>query len=392
MFSRRTAWSRELNPVARRLEAQRAQGAPLIDLTESNPTAVGLSPSDEQLRGVLDGLDVSRYAPDPKGLLRSRIALCEFLSARGPAVSPQQVVLTASTSEAYGWLFKLLCEPGDEVLVPQPSYPLFEFLTALEGVRALEYPLHFDGEWHLSTEDLATAATERTRAVLVVNPGNPTGAFLKRGELEVLWTLCADRGWALISDEVFGDYGSERAPASRVLRAAQHDARALTFSLSGLSKVAALPQLKLGWIVVDGPPALRDEALARLELIADTYLSVNAPAQRALPGLLALVPEVQARIRTRALQNRERLSAFRPADAAWDLLPIEGGWTAILRLPSSASEEEVCLALLEEQVVVHPGYFFDFAARRYLVLSLLPEPEVFAEGARRLARVLSNIG
>lgn len=391
MFSHRTGWSRELNPVARRLDALKAAGATLFDLTESNPTAVGLGPADDALRAALAHADVGRYLPESRGLLRSRVALSAFLSARGPRVSPEHVVLSASTSEAYAWLFKLLCEPGDDVLVPQPSYPLFEFLTALEAVGAREYPLHYDGEWHLSPEDLAAAATDRTRAVLVVNPGNPTGAFLMRAELEALWSLCEERGWALISDEVFADYAHAGAPGSRVTRAAQDGATALTFSLSGLSKVAALPQLKVGWIIAAGPPALRDEALARLELIADTYLSVNGPAQLALPELLRVVPAVQARIRERVVHNLERLSALRPAEATWDILPVEGGWNAVLRLPGSASEEEVCLALLEDGVVVHPGYFFDFAARRYVVVSLLPTPEVFAEGARRLVRVVSGL-
>lgn len=390
MFSRRTAWNRELNPVARRLESLRAAGAPLIDLTESNPARAGLHPSADEVARALGDLRAVDYAPEPRGLLSAREAVAAFVSRTGSSISADRLLLTASTSEAYAWLFKLLCEPGDNVLVPQPSYPLFEFLTGLEGVHTRPYPLHFDGQWHLWPDDLRAAADERTRAVLVVNPGNPTGAFLKRDELDGISALCLERQWALVSDEVFADF-FDVLPANAVRRAATGDARCLTFSLSGLSKAAALPGLKLGWMLVDGPAAERDEALARLELIADTYLSVNTPVQLAAGSLLALVPEVQARILARLRTNRAHLAAHHHADASWSLLPSEAGWSAILRIPARETEEEVCLRLLDRGVSVQPGYFFDFAAHRYLVISLLPDEQVFAEGVRRLTDVLDAL-
>src|SRR5919106_4135991 len=276
MFSRRTGWSRDPNLLARRAEQLRGGGRPLVDLTDTNPPGVGLGFPMGATAAALTAGAARAYAPDPRGDPEARRAIAAWLSSTGPPIAPEHLVLTASTSEAYAWLFKLLCEPGDDVLVPRPSYPLFDFLLALESLTPREYPLHFDGEWHLFAADVTSAATDRTRAVLVVNPGNPTGAFLKVSELQRLWELCASRGWALISDEVFQEMDRSDAPANRVTRAASPDARALTFSLSGLSKVAALPQLKLGWIAVAGPAETRDEALARLEVVADTYLSVNA--------------------------------------------------------------------------------------------------------------------
>jgi alanine-synthesizing transaminase len=346
-----------------------ADRGPVIDLTASNPTTVGLPAPDATLPAA------AVYAPDPRGLLGARAAI-----GRYHGVAPEQVLLTASTSEAYSWLLKLLCDPGDEVLVPQPSYPLFDDLIALEGVRAVPYPLRWDGEWHLDAAALPVGA--RTRAVLAVSPGNPAGAYLKAEELSAL----ARTGLPLVCDEVFADFPA--APDPRRVRSAAAQAEALTFSLSGLSKVCGLPQLKLGWIVAGGPGA--EEELRRLELIADTYLSVSTPVQLAAPELLAARHGFQQALNSRLAQNRRTLQEARGPHAPWDVLRSEGGWSAVLSVPRSRSEEQWALALLEAGVLVHPGYFFDFPSGAQLVVSLLPEPAEFARGAALLAATLEG--
>lgn len=387
MFSRRTGWDRTENPLARRLSELRAGGAPLIDLTESNPTRCGFAYPAERILPALAQPEGLVYAPDPRGLLPAREAVARHLAKDGISVDPGELLLTASTSEAYAWLFKLLCDPGDAVLAFSPSYPLFEYLTALESVELAHAALIGEGGWAVDVDEVRRSAPERTRAVIAVNPANPTGQFLRQSELDALLALCAERGWAFLCDEVFGGYGFGEDP-ERVRSVAGRESPALTFSLSGLSKAAGLPQLKLGWICVGGPPAERAEALARLELIADSYLSVNTPVQLAAGALLEAGAEVRRQIRERVLWNRTALEAARPEDAPWDVLPAEGGWYAVLRLPRSLDEEETCLRLLEAGVVVQPGYFFDFASGSYLVVSLLPAEDAFAEGARRLAQVL----
>ena len=354
------------NALSRAVAARRE---PFVDLTVSNPTVVGLPVHEVALPPS------PAYDPDPRGRPAAREAVAEY-----HGVSPEQVILTASTSEAYSWLFKLLCDPGDEVLVPQPSYPLFEYLTALESVRAVPYGLQWDGEWHLDVSTLRI--TPRTRAVLVVNPGNPTGAFLKMSEREAL----SRTGLPLISDEVFADFAV--APDPRRMRTVAAYDDVLSIALSGLSKVAGLPQLKLGWMVASGPGA--QELLRRLELIADTYLSVGGPVQLAAPELLAGRHGFQQALNSRLAQNRAALLAARPPGAAWDVLRSEGGWSAILSVPRSRSDEKWALRLLDAGVLVHPGYFFDFPAGAHLVLSLLGPPEAFARGVEILARALGE--
>ena len=344
------------NALARALAAR---CDPYVDLTVANPTAVGLPLPDSQLPPA------PAYAPDPRGLPGAREAI-----ARYHGVAADQVILTASTSEAYAWLFKLLCDPGDEVLVPQPSYPLFDWLTALESVRASPYELRWDGEWHLQ----ALPISPRTRAILVVNPGNPTGAFLKADELAALRRT----GLPIVSDEVFADYAAFDDPRRVRTLAGLPD----TFVLSGLSKVAGLPQLKLGWIV-----CASGEMLRRLELIADTYLSVSTPVQLAAPRLLEARHEFQRALNSRLAMNRAALRP--PPGAPWDVLRSEGGWSAILSVPRSRSEEEWALRLLDAGVLVHPGYFFDFPSGAHLVVSLLPDPDEFARGVAIVDRVLS---
>jgi aspartate/methionine/tyrosine aminotransferase len=291
-------------------------------------------------------------------------------------------VLTASTSEAYAHLFKVLCDPGDTVLVPRPSYPLFQFLADLESIAVAHYPVTYDGAWHLRLSDVAAAVTDRTRAVVVVAPNNPTGAYMKKDEWSALADFCAGRDIAVISDEVFADYPL-RDDASRLLTLAG-DGPALTFCLGGLSKSCALPQVKLGWIVAGGPAGPRGEALARLELVADTFLSVGAPIQRAAPAILARAASLREPIRAR---TRENLAVLRRALAGSpaSVLDVEGGWSAVVQVPTVRGEEEWALRLLErDRVLVHPGFFFDFPREAFLVLSLLPLPIVFADAAALL--------
>lgn len=387
-FSARTDFPRSLNPLAQALAGHRARGRALVDLTETNPTRVGLPEPEPALLAHPEAL---RYEPEPQGLLPAREAVAAHLSRGGARVSPEHLVLAASTSEAYGWLFKLLCEPGDTVLVPAPSYPLLEYLTRLEGVETRPYRLPRAHGFGLDVAAVAAAGDARTRAVLVVNPGQPTGHFLREGELAALGSLCAERGWALLSDEVFSDFAWDEEPG-RVRTVAGRALPMLTFALSGLSKVVGLPGLKLGWLHVGGPAAARDEALARLELVADTYLSVNTPVQRALPALLAHAPRFQEALLARVRENRRRLHQARPPDARWDVVPAEGGWSAVLRIPLEPGEEATCLALLEAGVGVQPGYFYDFTGGAFLVLSLLPPPELFAAALGPLARVLAASG
>jgi aspartate/methionine/tyrosine aminotransferase len=307
---------------------------------------------------------------------------------RGTHISAGSVLLTASTSEAYAYLFKLLANPGDQILAPRPSYPLFEFLARLESVEIRQYPLRYDGVWHVDFDALEQAITPRTRAIVVVNPNNPTGSFLKRAELDVLDSLAAERGLAVLSDEVFRDYAFADEP-DRVSTLAG-DRRALTFCMSGLSKIAGLPQMKLGWIVVSGPRSAEahGQTMGALELIADTYLSVSAPVQIALPRLLGLSGSILNEIRERTASNLARLrEAFHGSAAT--LLRTEGGWYAVLQVPRTRTEEEWTLKLLEEcGVLVQPGFFFDFESEAFLVLSLLPEPATFMEGVSRLRSVI----
>lgn len=375
MFSARTRFDLTPNRLATALEERREAGKPVLDLTLSNPTAAQIPLPDDILQPLADPA-ARRYDPSPRGLAAARRAVAEDFARRGFPVSPERLVLTASTSEAYAFLFKLLCDPGDEVLVPRPGYPLFDYLAALEGVRAVSYRLAFDGEWHLDQAALRERLNPRTRAVVVVNPANPTGQYLKRAELEGLLALCAEHDLALVSDEVFADFAA--GPDPRRAGSVAGDGRALAFALGGLSKSCGLPQLKLGWIAVCGPEPAREAAIARLELVADSFLSVSTPVQVAAPALLARLPELQAPIRARVARNRDALTrALRPPCPA-TLLASEGGWYAVLQVPATVPEEERVLRLLAEHgVLVHPGYFFDFPREAFLVVSLLPPPETF---------------
>lgn len=388
MFSARTSWDRTQNLIAARLEMLGRRGTPPIDLTVSNPAECGLAPDESWLRGVLSSRPLGAYAPEPLGQLGARQALARDLTRLGAHLEPGQLVLSASTSEAYGWLFALLCDPGDSVLVPAPSYPLLPFLAELSSVELRAFPLPEDPLGALDLEELADRADETTRAVVLVSPANPTGWVLGEADQGRLDALCAQRDWALIVDEVFVEFPRRGRPARCI---AARPAEALTFSLQGLSKSAGLPGWKLAWTTVLGPAPERDEALARLELIADTHLSAAALAQQALPEILTGSTAWRAAVGLRLDQNARALRDARPSEAAWDAMSSAGGWSAVVRLPQTADETEVCLALLEAGVQVQPGHFYDFPRGRWLVLSLLPPPARFAEGVLRMARTLARL-
>ena len=394
MFSSRLPPDAAPNALARRLEILRAANLDIIDLTESNPTRVGFAYSPAILAD-LAAPEVLRYAPSPLGVTSAREAVAADYVRRGALVDPDDVVLTSSTSEAYSWLFKLLCDPGEGVLVPRPSYPLFEHLTRLDSVMAEPYDLDYHGRWDIDFPSLEGALDRGARAILVVSPNNPTGSYVSRTEATRLLEVCATRGVALIVDEVFVDYNLD-APHDRATDIAVQD-RALAFSLGGLSKSAGLPQLKLGWmvlggdtgrvgwIVVGGPAESRRDALGALELIADSYLSVSTPVQVAAPALIAGAHEVREQIHDRVRTNLAQLRQVAAQYPACQVLPVEGGWSAVVRVPAVRGEETLILDLLDrERILVHPGYFFDFPREAYVVVSLLPDVAAFADATARM--------
>jgi aspartate/methionine/tyrosine aminotransferase len=382
MFSNRLPPNPVPNALSRRLAALRAERVPFVDLTESNPTRAGFTYPDDLLRGLADATAL-RYEPQPFGLPVARAAVAADHTRRGALVDPAQVVLTASTSEAYSWVFKLLCNPGDHVLVPRPSYPLFDHLTRLEAVEAIPYDIDYHGRWEIDIASVSRAASFRTRAVLVVSPNNPTGSYLNARELEQLAAIARERDLSLVIDEVFVDYALD-APADRVTDVALHT-DALAFSLGGLSKSAGLPQLKLGWIVVGGAPLRRAAALDALELIADSYLSVGTPVQVAAADLLTRGAGIRDGICLRLRANLTALQNLAKFFAGTSVLACEGGWYAVIRVPATMSEEDLVLGLLDrERILVHPGYFFDFPREAYFVISLLPPPDTFSDAAARM--------
>lgn len=387
MFSSRLPARFEANAFSRAIARRRASGAALLDLTETNPTEVGLSYPADVLSSLADPAGAV-YAPHPLGLPDARSAVARHIDPSETSVTSAQVVLTASTSEAYSLLFKLLCDAGDRVLVPQPSYPLFEMLTRLENVEPCAYRLDHHAAWSIDRSSLERGLTPRTRAALLVSPNNPTGSIMRAADFEWLTSLCARHDLAVIADEVFAEY--PLMPGPDAVRMAG-DRRALIFSLGGLSKSAGLPQVKLGWIVVSGPENQVRGALERLEVICDTYLSVSIPVQVATGRLIEAGRAIRAGISERIARNlgslRDRLRSF-PAVA---LLEPEGGWSAVLRVPRTMPEEQLVLRLIEAAgVIVHPGYFYDFADEAFVVVSLLPSPEFFDAGLDRLLPVAAG--
>jgi hypothetical protein len=398
MFSRRIDWPGRTNNLARLLAVKRDRGVDLIDLTESNPTRAGIEYPVEDLVAAFSDRAMARYAPEPRGGEAARRAVAAYYRSRGLLADAERIVLTASTSEAYALLFKMLLDPGEALLIPRPSYPLFDYLAALEGLRVVDYRLDVEaGRWRVDLPGLEQAAGG-AGALALVNPNNPTGSALTMEERGALDALCAGRGLPIIADEVFWDYrfdgGAGVVSTMAAIGETPRRQGALTFTLGGLSKSCGLPQMKLGWIVAGGPEEAVTEALDRLEFIADCYLSVGAPVQTAAADLLDLGETIRSAILRRITANRASLSAALPADSPCRLLPADGGWYGVLKVPAIVTEEELSVQLLErDDVVVHPGYFFDFPREAFLVVSLLPPPERFAEGIGRiLARVAEIIG
>jgi len=408
MFAQRTDWRLTPNRLSNAIDERRQQGRDLLDLTESNPTHCGFTyDTQEILRAVSDPRSLT-YQPDARGLLAARQAVTDYYGEKNIIIDPRQIFLTTSTSEAYSYVFRLLADPGDNILAPSPSYPLFDFLSQLNDLKLIPYPLIYCDDWQIDLHALESRITARTRAILVVHPNNPTGSLVRQTELDSLIRCSKEHSLALIADEVFADYPLSPDAAGRLdtndplqspgaphidddQRVASHAAVSdgLTFTLSGLSKISALPQMKLAWIVVNGPGELLRSALARLEMIADTYLSVAAPLAYALPKLLEGRRALQSQILQRIRQNLQWLDQWLPADSLIRRLKTSGGWYVILKLPATRTDEDWALELLrQEDVLVHPGHFYDFPSDGHLVVSLLPRPENFKLGMGKIiARV-----
>jgi len=389
MFSRRTNWPLASNAFTRAVNEVRAFGQPLFDLTVSNPTEAGVQLDAHVVLGALANPQAMRYEPQPRGLLEARKAVGQYYRESHDIsdLDPQRLVLTTSTSEAYSYVFGLLCNPGDEILVPKPSYPLFEFLADLSDVKLVPYPLIYDHGWQVDLDFLYKAATALTRAVILVHPNNPTGSYVSTEERSALNSFCSNHDLSLIVDEVFLDYAHDGAPRPSFVS----NAGALTFTLSGLSKISALPQMKLAWVVTSGRAELVAQAGARLEIIADTFLSMNAPVQLAAAALLDQRKRVQPVLLDRVRLNLCELDQQLAAAPSCTRLDEEGGWYAVVRVPAVQSDENFAIDLLRsEAVVVHPGHFYDFPKDGYLVLSLITEPDVFREGISRLLRMIGN--
>ncbi|MGA2111593.1 MAG: pyridoxal phosphate-dependent aminotransferase [Anaerolineales bacterium] len=390
-FSSRIPRDLTPNGITQVIESKLRSGVSLIDLTLSNPTRAGFSYPREEILSALSQPQVLDYDPGPRGLPLARAAIAEYYREQGVTISAESVFPTASTSEAYSLLFKLLADPDDRLLVPRPSYPLIEVLAQVEALRPVPYRLRRKraAGWELDLEQVARRAEAGCRAIVAVSPNNPTGSYLKPLEKQALSNLARERGSALIVDEVFLDYPAGGQSTSVSLSAAGNE-EALTFVLSGLSKVAGLPQIKLSWIVISGPEPDRSEAQERLEFISDSFLSASTPAQIALPTLLRGRNEIQDQIRARLAGNEARLRTEVESTPGVELMPREGGWYAVLKIDRPASDEELARELLlQDDVLVHPGFFYDFPSGEYLVLSLLAREEDFERGAARIRRRLS---
>jgi len=383
MFAHRTSWKLTQNALTRAIEAAREAGVSLLDLTTSNPTRVGLKYDSENLLAAFANDKALDYDPQSKGLLSARQAVAEYYRQEHDIfqLDPERIILTTSTSEAYSYIFRLLCNADDEILVPRPSYPLFEFLADLQDVRLIPYPLLYDHGWQIDFPSLYKSVTHRTRAVVVVHPNNPTGSFVRVQEVAALSGFCKEYGLAIVADEVFLDYALDGAPRASF---AKND-EVLTFALSGVSKVSGLPQMKLAWMIVNGPPDAASDAMARLEIIADTYLSMSAPIQLAAPVLLDQRKNIQPLLLDRTRENLQELDRALLRQKSCQRFDVEGGWYATLRVPVTRSDEELSVELVRSAgVLVHPGHFFDFASEGNLVLSLITAPAAFREGVRKI--------
>jgi len=404
MFASRTNWPLERNRLTESLEKLRRSGNEILDLTASNPTTCGLVYPEQEILAALSDPRALEYRPESKGLCEAREAVAAYYEGRAgfsegrSSIDPERIVLASGTSEAYSDVFRLLCEAGDQILVPAPSYPLFEFLADLADIHLVPYPLLYDHGWQIDFSSLRSALTQRSRAVVVVHPNNPTGSFVKQSEARELGEICASRGMAIVADEVFLDYSNESGlDHSRAGRGkdgartfALHDA-ALTFTLSGISKISLLPQMKLAWTVVSGQESLVRPAMERLEIIADTYLSPSTPVQLALPKFLSLRHAMQLQLRLRIAANLAALDSALGQSESLSRLDREGGWYAILRVPVTGTDEDLAVALLEQaHVLVHPGHFYNFSTEGSLVLSLIAPKDEFRAGVSRLVKYFED--
>lgn len=383
MFSDRTNWNLQANRLSEALARHRASGKRVIDLAASNPTECGFDYDGAAILKALAHPAALDYSPDPKGMLSARQAVGAYYAAHNEQVSAEDIVMTTSTSEAYSLVFRMLCNAGDELLIPSPSYPLFDYLAELSDVKLVRYPLVYDHGWQIDFHSLERAITPRTRGVIVVHPNNPTGHFAGAADVAKLNEICAAREMALIVDEVFLDFGLSGKRAASFAT----NYGALTFTMSGLSKICGLPQMKVAWLVTSGPAGLKEQALARLEVIADTYLSMSAPLQAATPEFLNQRHAFQKQLMARVRENLAELDLQLAEQKSCSRVEVEGGWYAVLRVPATCSDEDLALdALSKCDVYVHPGHFYDFPGDGHLVVSLITPKEEFSEG---LARLLS---
>jgi len=385
VFADRTNWNLKANPLSETLARHRAARKPLFDLTISNPTECGFEYGDRAILQALANPASLAYDPEPRGLPIARQAVAAYYAALGAGVPVDGIILTTSTSEAYSYVFRTLCNPGDEILIPEPSYPLFAFLADIQDAKLVRYPLDYDYGWQINFHALQRSITPRTRGMIVVHPNNPTGHFTKPRELEKLNEICSSRNLAIIADEVFLDFALQEG---RVPFSFAHNSAALTFTMSGLSKISGLPQMKAGWLITSGPEQLKQQALARLEIIADTYLSVNTPVQLAIPALLEQRQPFQTQLLARVRKNLTELDGQLATQKSCARLTVEAGWYAVLRVPATRSDEDLAIELLtQKNVYVHPGHFYDFRSEGFLIVSLIARQEEFAEGIKLLLSI-----
>lgn len=387
MFALRTNWDLKANRLSAALARHQSNGRKLLDLTASNPTECGFQYNPPTIIRALCNPASLEYHPEPRGLKIAREAVSDYYAARGTQLSAEHLILTVSTSEAYSFVFRLLSNPSDELLIPTPSYPLFDFLADVNDVKLVRYPLFYDHGWHIDLHSLERAITPRTRGIIVVHPNNPTGHYTREQEISALNSLCAAHQMAIIADEVFLDFALTETPQFSFAA----NTATLTFTMSGISKISGLPQMKFAWLAVSGPENIRREALGRLELIADTYLSMNAPIQLAAPALLQARAGFQRQLMARVRSNLAELDSQLSRQNAVSRLEVEGGWYAILRVPATRTDDELALELLEKHsVYVHPGHFYDFPGEGYLVLSLITPEQNLREGLKRLVEAITS--
>ncbi|HEY2361841.1 MAG TPA: pyridoxal phosphate-dependent aminotransferase [Candidatus Angelobacter sp.] len=380
MFASRTNWNLKPNLLAEALEQHKASGLRLLDLSASNPTECGFKYDAPAIMRALCAPASLQYRPDPKGMKSARQAVSDYYAEHGAAVAIDDLVLTASTSEAYSFIFRLLCNSDDELLIPTPGYPLFDFLADVNDVKLTRYPFFYDHGWHIDMHALKQGITPRTRGIIVVHPNNPTGHFTKAKEIAQLNQICSANQTAIIADEVFLDFSLGSEQKSFVANSG-----VLTFTMSGISKISGLPQMKFAWLAVSGPHDVKREALARLEMIADTYLSLNAPIQLAAPVLLQQRKQFQQQLMTRVRANLAELDSQLSEKKHVSRLAVEGGWYAVLRIPATRPDEDLAIELLQtHDVYLHPGHYYDFPGNGYLVVSLITPQDDFNEGLRRL--------